>query len=115
MPSSVPRFYDDLAQWWPLFSPPEHYGPEAEDLLRRLPLQRALPRATMLELGAGGGSLASHLKQQFVLTLTDIAPAMLRVSQALNPECEHIVGDMRSLRLDRLYDVVLVHDAIMYA
>jgi hypothetical protein len=40
---------------------------------------------------------------------------MLAVSQAVNPECEHILGDMRTLRLDRLFDVVLIHDAIMYA
>jgi hypothetical protein len=40
---------------------------------------------------------------------------MLAVSRELNPECEHLVGDMRSLRLGRAFDVVLIHDAIMYA
>jgi hypothetical protein len=40
---------------------------------------------------------------------------MLEISRALNPECEHLVGDMTSLRLGRLFDRVLVHDAIMYA
>jgi hypothetical protein len=40
---------------------------------------------------------------------------MLAVSQRLNPECEHLEGDMRTLRLDRAFDVVLIHDAIMYA
>lgn len=69
----------------------------------------------MLELGSGGGSLAFHLKRHFGLTLTDKAPAMLAVSRAVNPDCEHLVGDMRSLRLGRRFDVVLVHDAIMYA
>ncbi len=39
---------------------------------------------------------------------------MLEVSRALNPECEHVPGDMRSLRLGRRFDVVLVHDAISY-
>lgn len=71
--------------------------------------------ATLLELGAGGGSLASHLKRHFRATLTDLSPAMLAVSQAVNPECEHLAGDMRSLRLGREFDVVLIHDAIMYA
>jgi trans-aconitate methyltransferase len=59
--------------------------------------------------------LAFHLKRHFALTLTDRSPAMLAVSRSINPECEHLVGDMRSLRLDRRFDVVLVHDAIMYA
>lgn len=69
----------------------------------------------MLELGAGGGSLAFHLKRVFRLTLTDVSPAMLAVSRRVNPECEHLVGDMFSLRLGREFDAVLIHDAIQYA
>jgi SAM-dependent methyltransferase len=107
------RLYDDLAGWWPLLSPPSEYEDEAADLLPRL--GAATRRGPLLELGAGGGSLAFHLKPHFQLTLTDRSPAMLAVSRAVNPECEHLVGDMRSLRLDRQFDVVLVHDAIMYA
>ena len=110
-----PRFYDELAEWWPLFSPPEHYAEEADDFLRRLSPITTPGRPTLLELGCGGGSLASHLKARFDLTLTDRSPGMLAVSQALNPDCEHLVGDMRTLRLARQFDVVLIHDAIMYA
>lgn len=110
-----PRFYDELASWWPLFSPPEHYVEEAEDLLPRLGPGPTDRPATLLELGAGGGSLAFHLKRHYQLTLTDRSPHMLAVSLRANPECKHLPGDMRSLRLDRLFDVVLIHDAIMYA
>ena len=39
---------------------------------------------------------------------------MLAMSRILNPDCEHIVGDMRTLRLNRTYDAVFVHDAIEY-
>lgn len=39
---------------------------------------------------------------------------MLALSRELNPECEHLPGDMRTLRLGRSFDAVLVHDAIMY-
>ncbi len=112
MTPTLPRLYDDLATWWPLLSPPSDYEEEAADLVPRL---GTAPGSTLLELGAGGGSLASHLKRHFRLTLTDLAPAMLAVSQAVNPDCEHFLGDMRSLRLGRQFDVVLVHDAIMYA
>lgn len=111
----TPRLYDDLAAWWPLLSPPSEYEEEAADLVPRLRGAFESPPAALLELGAGGGSLAFHLKRHFRLTLTDVAPAMLAVSQALNPECEHLAGDMRSLRLGREFDVVLIHDAIMYA
>lgn len=109
------NMYDDLAQWWPLLSPPSEYEEEAADLLERLPRRSGSQPLTLLELGSGGGSLAFHLRQHFRMTLTDLSPAMLAVSQAVNPECEHLPGDMRSLRLGRLFDVILVHDAIMYA
>jgi hypothetical protein len=39
---------------------------------------------------------------------------MLDVSRRLNPECEHLEGDMRSARLGRTFDAVFVHDAIAY-
>ena len=109
------RFYDELAEWWPLFSPPEEYVEEAADLLARIGPLAPLNGATLLELGSGGGSLASHQKSRFTLTLTDRSPGMLAVNRAVNPECEHVLGDMRDLRLGRTFDVVLVHDAICYA
>lgn len=106
--------YHDLAHWWPLLSPPSEYQDEAADLLGRLP-RGSGPRLTMLELGAGGGSLAAHLKHHYEMTLTDRSAEMLAVSRTVNPECEHLQGDMRTLRLHRRFDVVLIHDAIMYA
>lgn len=115
VPAASPRMYEDLAEWWPLLSPPAEYEGEAADLLPRLGVAPGSPTRTLLELGAGGGSLAFHLKPHFQLTLSDLSPGMSAVSQALNPECEHVLGDMRSLRLGRRFDVVLIHDAIMYA
>lgn len=109
------RMYSDLASWWPLLSPPSHYTEEAADLLPDLLDTTPPPRRTLLELGCGGGSLASHFKKHFTLTLTDRSPQMIEVSKAVNPECEHIVGDMMTLDLGREFDRVFVHDAIMYA
>ena len=106
-------FYETLAEWWPLISPVDDYREEAE-LLRRLIEQRTPRARTLLELGSGGGHNACHLKQRFTLTLTDLSDAMLRVSATLNPECEHVRADMRSLDLGRPFDVVLAHDAIDY-
>jgi SAM-dependent methyltransferase len=107
------RMYSDLAAWWPLLSPPSHYVDEAADLRRFLPSPAgSLP--TLLELGSGGGSLAFHLKRDFALTLTDVSPDMLAVNRRVNPEAEFIVGDMRTLDLRREFDVVLIHDAVMY-
>jgi len=68
----------------------------------------------VLELGSGGGNSASHLKSRFEMTLVDLSPQMLAVSRKLNPECEHLEGDMRSLNLGRTFDAVFIHDAIAY-
>jgi hypothetical protein len=39
---------------------------------------------------------------------------MLAVSRAQNPGVEHIEADMRTLRLGRTFDAVVIHDAINY-
>ncbi len=109
-----PRLYHDLADWWPVLSTPADYAEEVAFFLTVLPHRGAGDPPTMLELGSGGGNNASHLKHHYAMTLTDRAPGMVAVSRRLNPECEHIVGDMRTLRLERTFDVVFIHDAIMY-
>jgi SAM-dependent methyltransferase len=108
------RLYGDLAAWWPLFSDPDDYAEEAAFYRRTMVEASARPPATVLELGSGGGNNASHLKAHFRLTLVDRSPGMLAVSRALNPECEHLEGDMRTVRLDREFDAVFIHDAIDY-
>ena len=112
--SREPGMYGALAPWWPLVSDPADYAVEAESLRKILDLPPSGTRRMLLELGSGGGNLASHLKAHFQLTLSDRSASMLEVSRALNPECEHVAGDMRTLRLGRSFDLVLIHDAIMY-
>jgi SAM-dependent methyltransferase len=107
------RVYGDLAEWWPLISPPEEYAEEAAHLAAVFG-SAAVPVREVLDLGSGGGGVAVHLKNRLNLTLVDLSEEMLAVSRRLNPECEHIRGDMRTIRLDRAFDAVLVHDAIDY-
>ncbi|HEV2755009.1 MAG TPA: class I SAM-dependent methyltransferase [Actinomycetota bacterium] len=107
------RLYSTLAAWWPLLSAPEEYAEEAE-VYATLLEQGPGPVEDVLELGSGGGNNASHLKHRFRMTLTDVSAEMLEVSRRLNPECEHVTGDMRTLRLGRTFDAVFVHDAICY-
>jgi Methyltransferase domain len=109
------KLYNELANWWLVFSPPSEYVEEAR-FFRRVFLRAGLPKsATFLELGSGGRNNASLLKPLFAhATLTDLSPHMLAVSRKLNPECEHIQGDMRSVRLGRVFDIVFIHDAIEY-
>src|SRR5262245_15231088 len=112
--TTSPQLYADLAGWWPLFSHPDDYAEEAAWILSTLDEELQRRPEHVLELGSGGGNLASHLAPGVRLTLSDLAPAMIEVSRRLNPEAEHVEGDMRDLRLHRSFDAVVVHDAIMY-
>jgi len=106
--------YGQLAPWFHLLTPPAEYAEEAAEVLRLLEDHAEGPVETALELGCGGGNLASHLAHRLRLTLTDASPAMLLLSRSINPGCEHIEADMRTLRLGRTFDAVIAHDAIVY-
>ena len=108
------KLYHSLAAWWPLLSPPEDYAEEAAFYTDLLLAAGDAPAATLLELGSGGGHNASFMKATFTPTLVDLSAAMLAHSRQLNPDCEHLQGDMRTLRLGRRFDRVFIHDAIAY-
>ncbi|HEY6300624.1 MAG TPA: class I SAM-dependent methyltransferase [Candidatus Binatus sp.] len=108
------KLYDELAEWWPLFSAPEDYAEEAAFFARVLTEACKPAPRTVLELGSGGGNNALYLKSRFEMTLVDLSPQMLAISRRLNPECEHREGDMRTVNLGRTFDAVFIHDAIAY-
>lgn len=96
-----------------MLAPPDSYAEEAGFLLDLLthPLGRK-PRS-LLELGSGVGGHATHWDLETVVLL-DSSQAMLDVSRGLNPAREHICADLRHARLDRQFEAVLLHDAVMY-
>jgi SAM-dependent methyltransferase len=109
-----PRLYDELASWFHLLTAPEDYAEEAALYRRLLTEASDGPIRTVLELGSGGGNNASHLKAHFELTLVDRSPEMLELSRSLNPDCRHVPGPMRDVRLGETFDAVFVHDAVAY-
>jgi SAM-dependent methyltransferase len=108
------KLYGELSEWWPIFSTPEDYREEVDFFARALIESGDPVPKRVLELGSGGGNSAFHLKKRFAMTLVDLSPHMLAVSRALNPECEHVEGDMRTVRLGRTFDAVYVYDAICH-
>jgi SAM-dependent methyltransferase len=107
--------YHELASWWPLLSALEDYAEEAAFFWQVLTKVGLPASPSLLELGSGGGSNAFYLKKTFAqVTLSDLSHQMLAVSRVRNPDCEHVEGDMRKLRLGRVFDVVFIHDAIEY-
>jgi SAM-dependent methyltransferase len=112
--ATLPQLYTDLAEWWPLVSHPDEYDGEAVFIHRTLSNALGRPPQNILELGSGGGNTASHLARRARMTLVDLSSEMLTVSRRINPDAEHIEGDMRNVRLGRTFDAVLIHDAVMY-
>jgi SAM-dependent methyltransferase len=112
--SPLPRLYAGLALWWPLFSRPEDYAQEAAWILGALAETLGRQPGHILELGSGGGNIASHLVQSVPMTLNDVSGTMIEVSRRLIPNAEHVEADMRNLRLGKTFDAVMIHDAIMY-
>ena len=108
------KLYNELAEWWPIFSGPEEYRKEATFFRRVLRESTHPAPRTVLDLGSGGGNNAFHLKSRFKMTLVDLSPRMLTVSRAINPECEHLEGDIRTIRLGRTFDAVFVHDSVAH-
>ena len=108
------KLYNELADWFHLLTAPDEYEEESAAYRDLLVGSGARPLKSMLELGSGGGNNASHLKQHFDLTLVELSPGMIEISKRLNPECEHIQGDMRTVRLGHQFDGVFVHDAVCY-
>ena len=112
---SDPKLYSEFAEWWPLMSAPADYEEEAAFYFTTMSDAATRPIETMIELGSGGGNNALHMKKLVkTLVLTDLSDGMLAHSRRLNPECEHHLGDMRSVRVNRRFDAVFVHDAVMY-
>lgn len=109
------ELYTDLTDWYHLLDPVDDHADEVEAMLAAF--GRALElssRPSLLELGAGAGNNARFLAPHFALTLNDLSERMLDLSRAQNPGAVHVAGDMRTLRLRRTFDAVLVHDAVCY-
>lgn len=111
---AVPSLYDEHASWFHLLTAPADYREETEWVLTQMRARLDRDPRSILELGSGGGNLASHFPESIEIVLTDLSAKMLELSRTINPDREHLVGDMRTFQLGRTVECVLVHDAIVY-
>lgn len=109
-----PRMYGDLSELWPFVSPPEHYEEEVATFVARFRRHGVPDGASILHLGSGGGSIDWHLARLYEVTGVDRSGAMIRHASSLNPGVTYLEGDLRTIRLGRRFDAVLLHDAIAY-
>jgi len=109
-----PRMYTDLAPLGRWISAPESYAAEAAVWRSALRARLGPGRHKLLELGSGWGCNLSHLLDEFDAEASDVSPEMIAEFAKRLPDVPVHRGDMRTFRLGRTFDAVLVHDAIMY-
>ncbi len=110
----IRRLYGDLAWTWPILSPPADYIDETGEFVRLINRFCRMPARSVLNLGCGGGHNDYTLKRSFDVTGVDISAEMLALARQLNPEVRYLAGDMRTLRMDQLFDAVTIFDSINY-
>jgi SAM-dependent methyltransferase len=108
------RMYEDLAWLFPIITPPEDYDVEAAQFIQAIRQHARIPAHTLLDLGCGAGHNDHFLQADFQVTGIDLSEPMLALARKLNPDIEYLPGDMRTLRLGRLFDAVMVADSINY-
>ena len=112
--SSSARMYYELSEWYPLVTSLSDYKEEADYYHQLLTERVYAPHGTLLELGSGAGHNAFYLKEWYDVTLSDLSEDMLQLSLKINPGLPHHQGDMRDLRLGKTFDIIFIHDAIVY-
>lgn len=106
--------YNDLAWTEPILAPPDKFREESELLCRIIHEHVKIEGKTLLHLGCGAGVNDHTLKKHFAITGVDISDAMVEIARRLNPEIEYHTGDMRTVRLEKQFDIVAIPDSIGY-
>jgi len=106
--------YKDLAWTWPIISSYEEYEEGARQFVEAIGAHAKIEVKSILDMGSGGGHNDIHLKKHYKVTGLDLSPKMIENARKLNPDVEYIEGDMRTARLDKKFDTVLLADAVMY-
>ena len=111
------KLYGELAWLWSEVTPAGAYIDEAQDLYDIVSEALGRRPKNILELGAGGGYLLHDMQTvcpAFDITLVDSSEDMLAEARRRNPKARTICADMTTLDLQEQFDVVLLHDAVMY-
>ena len=108
------KAYKSLAWTESLLALPGDYEEEVRQYTGIINKQTNHKAKSMLHLGCGAGGHDRFLKADFDITGVDLNEEMLTLARKANPKVTYLQGDMRSVRLDQQFDVVIVPDAIAY-
>jgi ubiquinone/menaquinone biosynthesis C-methylase UbiE len=106
--------YNDLAWTEDWLADPAEYEDEVKVYVDLIRSTASGSPSTLLHLGSGAGGHDTIFKRHFAVTGVDLSPGMLIKARKLHPDIEYIEGDMRTLRLNRQFDAVVIPDSIDY-
>lgn len=104
--------YNDLAWTEDFLADPAEYEDEVKQYIELINKISKESVNTVLHLGCGAGGHDLHFKKEYKVTGVDISIGMLNKAKEKNPEIEYFEGDMRSIRLNRQFDCVVIPDSI---
>jgi trans-aconitate methyltransferase len=108
------KLYNELAWTWEIMISGEEYVPEVNFLKRMIKRYKKTQGNELLDVGCGAGPHDLLLKEDFRVEGVDASEKMLHLARKRNPELTYSLGDVRTLRLNRQFDVVIAMDMIMY-
>jgi ubiquinone/menaquinone biosynthesis C-methylase UbiE len=106
--------YNDLAWTEDWLANPSEYENEVLKYVDLIKKSATEPPHTLLHLGCGAGGHDWIFKQHFNVTGVDLSLGMLNKARVAHPDIEYLEGDMRTLRLNRKFDAVVIPDSIDY-
>lgn len=106
--------YNDLAWTEDWLTDPADYEKEVAVYVDLIQKAVEEPPRTLLHMGSGAGGQDWVFKRHFTVTGVDLSLGMLHKARATHPDIEYLEGDMRTVRLDRLFDAVAIPDSIDY-
>ncbi len=99
---------------WDMISSPEEYESFSKYILLKIKEHETLKTSTLLHLGCGSGCIDYTLKNHYSITSVDLSEDMVKSAILKNPECEYLVGDMRTFNLNRKFDAIILPDSTAY-
>ena len=106
--------YNELAWADELLTDPDEYSEEVSIYIELIKNNSRRTPETLLHFGSGSGHYDTIFKNHFKVTGVDLSKGMLEKARMRHPEVEYIEGDMRTVRLNRLFDAVIIPDCIDY-
>jgi ubiquinone/menaquinone biosynthesis C-methylase UbiE len=108
------KAYTDLAWTEALVYPPAEGIKEIEFFTKLIKENSRINTKTLLHIGCGSGIYDYAFKKHFKVTGVDISEKMLEIAIKRNPEVDYHHGDMRTVKLGKKFDAVILPESIGY-